>query len=1193
MKTTVKYLSITIGSSLIISVGSLFLPPVTKAIVEKSLSHFLEVNASVDRAVLSIHGLEARGYLNKDSFHLRAITHSFSKATLRLHYEGNIHTFSKVATVELPYIETVLDANFTTENLLLKLKAHLLEGSLSTNVDLNHGKYDYNISQVDLTSFRTQQKEAMANYASGQLSVVGEGMIEAPYSVDFLLSSHNLQLEQNATTLLSPDLNETLPLILRIQGVVGAEELNTTLVVDSSLLDLNISSLYYDFNQSSFALKTSVKNYNQNIAPIKQLALDLNGTLKEDILKTTYLLDVDGYQLQSDALSYDLNKSVLELDYRLSSLKKKPLNLQDEQTLFGSLNYQNDALQLNLNSKAINSPIVLTLQENQLHLISSHLSLPALQVMANQEVMAKGNLAISADANLSATPVRWETTLKSDNLDLPKSYKESAGIKNSMAFNINIYNRADGDIYLVPAMQSNIATLHYSAFRYIPKKDLIFFNINLNRVKTPYYRAPSLNLRGSLNLKKSRLNKTTLTSKYEQLTINRLLYGNDQVQSHIALHLTELERFGALNPKYVLDAKAYLKYRDEKSELVINTERLGAIHVNTKDKVIKVKGRGLILEELMRLLDQPVLIDGKLDYDLRYSSSSIKVDINSKELRGHGEMNSSIRPFSLDYSSALKYRKNRYRGKVILKTDNETFHISNLVADLDKEQFKSHYKLDIKALEKNTFILPKELKGPLHVYGDYEQDAFQHMTLNLVDFQLPLKWHKILDANATSFLETNVSVQAHNNKGLINFDANVDNTLLDVTLKKSDYNLKNGNFHLNTAVKTDLWLKDTNLTVAGHYDSNKVNLSEASVKTAHLQAILDDVNYHFKDQNLSTKYHLDLLTYKNAPYASDARIYGQVHTKPKLDLTVKSDSMGGDFDAYITDKKLLLKAQEVSVPKLVAFSGQKVPIYKGTLNANVNITSPTLLDGNLTTLKGQSDLNITNITLEGVDLDDLLKTLKNSQDLNLFQGSFLDLPIVRSIKEIPSSITKESSNTTHFQKIRLYTDINETGIHCKDCAIATDENLIAIHGSINLASQTFDQFYLGILFPNNCAYFIQQVEGNLSEPQVGLAVAGFHVVGGAAKSLVGNVGSVLDIGADIVKGTGSVVGTTASYVPIVGESADSALTTITDAPKSATTKVTECTPFYMGAIIHPQHEDKSRHKERKKRGAEKKEARSK
>ncbi|MCJ7766754.1 MAG: hypothetical protein MUP09_12605, partial [Thiovulaceae bacterium] len=72
-----------------------------------------------------------------------------------------------------------------------------------------------------------------------------------------------------------------------------------------------------------------------------------------------------------------------------------------------------------------------------------------------------------------------------------------------------------------------------------------------------------------------------------------------------------------------------------------------------------------------------------------------------------------------------------------------------------------------------------------------------------------------------------------------------------------------------------------------------------------------------------------------------------------------------------------------------------------------------------------------------------------------------------------------------------------------------------------------------------------------------------------AISLIGNVGSVVNLGGDIIKGTGDFVGNVASYVPIIGKTAEKALTTVTDTPKDITSKVTQCTPFYSGTIKHP------------------------
>ena len=1196
LRIVLKYTALTLLTVLVLSLALLTYTPVTKKVVEGALSHFLDVNASVTEASLSIHGLTASGTLNQDdTFNINATTHSFTRATVTLHYDGNVNTFSNVATVELPYISTVLDATFRTEELYLDLNATLLKGTLLADLSLKEWNYHYNINTIDLNSFREQQKGDVAyytpaNYFQGQLSAEGEGIIEDPYTVSFHLRGDNLKLEENITKLISPDIEHPLPFILDVNGSVGANDLNSTITLQSPLIDANLSKIYYDFNASTFSITAKVQNHRSDIAPIKNIDFDINSSLGNE-LNATYVLTVDNYRLYTKHLSLDFNTSDLALDYQLSTLTPKPFNLQGDNILYGDLSYGNDNLSLKMDSKAINSPILLALKKNQLHIISNNINLSSLQIMTNQAVIAKGHLSLEADANLSSTPLLWRAKIQSKDLKLPWKYRKDLGLKNDLVLTVKANNDKNGDIVVRPTLWSNVGIMNYTALRYKPKQELLFFNLNAKKIKTSYYQVPKLNLKGALNLKKSHLNKTTLKTSYEHVVIKGLDYSDKGVKSDIEFMLSRLDRFGRLNPEYKLHGKTTLHYTPAKTVIAVDSKELGHLDFEQKGKVITLSGNTLPIEEISALLDEPTVMNGDLDYTLRYSASSIKATVHSEQLSGAGDLNDSVRPFALDFETSLKYKESRYRGKATIDTGNEHFEISNVVVDLSKNQVKSRYKLHIDKLENNTFILPKELKGPLQLTGDFEQDIYQHLTLKLTDFALPQEWHQKLDANATTSLETNASIEVYNDKGLINFDAEVHNQLLQLMMTKSDVNIKTGDFNVNSDLKTKLWLKDTNITATGTYKKEFVVLPHVTLNTAHQTIALKQVHYTFKDQNLTTDYSLRLKPYANAPYHSKASIFGKVKTKPALDVTMQSTSLGGEFHAHLTEQNFYLKADDVSLVKLIEFSGQKVPVSQGSFDANIDVHSPSLFDANITTLHGQSDINVTDMVLEGVEVDSIIKTLRNSQDLNLFQGGLGDLPLVRSIKDIPSDIANKDVNSTHIGQMRFLTDINETGLHCSDCAIATEENLIAIKGGINLEKQTFDELYVGMLFPNNCAYFIQQIEGNVSDPQVKLAAAGFKVVGGAAKSLIGNIGSVIDIGADVVKGTGHVVGDAASYVPIVGEKTDEALTAVTDAPKDGTSTLERCEPFYTGVVRHPQEQKKSYIEKKKERKAVRKEKR--
>jgi hypothetical protein len=584
--------------------------------------------------------------------------------------------------------------------------------------------------------------------------------------------------------------------------------------------------------------------------------------------------------------------------------------------------------------------------------------------------------------------------------------------------------------------------------------------------------------------------------------------------------------------------------------------------------VFKVSGKRLDVEELMRLTGQPLTLKGDLGYTLQYSPSLIEATITAEQIRGQGPLEHSIRPFALDAGASLRHRdNNRFSGDISVTTENERTEITGLHADMAKKEVKAHYAVEVKELEKSSYVLPSELKGPLHLSGEFAHNDRQYLTINVVGFRLPEAWHRKLDKNATSYLETNASLQAQNDSGLLRLYGDLQNNLLGLQLHESSFDIGSGAFMLNSSLKTDLWLKDSNISASGNYNAERLFVAGATIDTQ--QETIDINDLYYSDQNLSTGYRATLKEYPGAPYQGGAEIYGRIAIQPTLYAILESNSLGGDLKASLTEKELNVIARDVDVSKLIAFSGKKLPVTQGRLNASVSIGADSLRTGDRSTLQGSTDINITDTVIENLALDDSLKTLRESQDLSLFQGSLTELPIVRSITDIPTKLRSESVKSTHIREMRLSTSINHAMLSCKDCALSTDANLIAAQGDINLSSKQFGSFYVGLLHPTNCAYYIQQVKGDLKKPEVELARTGFNLISGAAISLIGNVGSVVDLGADIVKKSGSAIGDVAGYVPLVGETTKKTLTEVTDKPKDVTARATKCTPFYNGTVKHP------------------------
>ncbi|WP_345974010.1 hypothetical protein [Sulfurimonas sp. HSL3-7] len=1171
MKPIIKYLFIALLVILTLTFSLIFVPSVTKLLTQKAVNSYLNVNADVTYARVGYSGFDASGTLdNNDTFHLLIKPTSFNSAFARLHYEGNLHTFSALTGTELPYITTELNATFHTERRLVKIEAALLKGALNGFINLEKATYGYELRDLNISSYRLQQREPIPLYVTGLLSAKGDGRIEAPYMFRFNIESRALQLEENLTALVSPELQHPLALELAFKGDVDVHAFRGDLRVKSALLDIRSHSLDYDFDRNRFALKLALQNHDQKTVPLKSVTLDLNGTRTEDDINTTLAFQADGYRFDSRDLHYDLASNTLKMDYTLTSLQREPFNLQGDHALFGDVDYTDKVLKLSLTSKSLNGPVILTFQDKKIEIISNNINLESLQETANRPVIVEGSVALRAQADLAAETPLWKASLKSDNLALPLRYRKDIALENNLHLTLSAENDAKGDVRLRPTLKSNTGTINESALHYVASSQRVFFNINVKKLKTPHYNASSLNLRGSFDAKTNRLGKTELTTPHEKVVINALRYAKNDIRSNIDFTIDRLDRFAKLNKTYALSATSHLHYTPQKSTLKLISEQLGSLSMVRSKEQLTVSGKELPVEELLRLSDQPPLMKGDLAYDLHYGRSAIKAKVTSDKLTLLGEHNSTVRPFPLDARTSLTYKDQQYRGQASIKTANEALTFTGLAADLATKEVKSRYALDIKALDKSTFILPEEFKGTLHAHGGFEQNREQLFTLDLLTFQLPKKWHRKLDKDAATYLDTNVSFHAYRQKGQLHLDGTLSNRLLRLALYDTLFDTESGTFALNSALKTALWLKDTDIKASGKYKEGYLFIANANIDTKQETIDIDDLRYAPDEQNLSAGYKLTLKAYPNAPYRGTAEVDGHIRTRPELYATLKSSTLDGNLTAYFTDKKLKIEAENVAIAKLIAFSAQDLPITQGRLNANVSIVSGSpFLDGNLSTLHGISDINISDMILEGVHLDASLKTLRESQDLSLFQGSFSELPIVRTLKEIPTDLTGPDLNSTHFKAMRFLTDIDKGRLRCKDCALSTDKNLIAMRGNINLNSRRFDNFYVGLLHPSNCAYFVEKIEGDLDNPQVQLARTGFNIISGAAISLIGNVGSVVDLGAGIIKKTGTVVGDVAAYAPVVGETTKKTLTKVTDTPKEISKKVTECTPFYNGAIKHP------------------------
>jgi len=167
--------------------------------------------------------------------------------------------------------------------------------------------------------------------------------------------------------------------------------------------------------------------------------------------------------------------------------------------------------------------------------------------------------------------------------------------------------------------------------------------------------------------------------------------------------------------------------------------------------------------------------------------------------------------------------------------------------------------------------------------------------------------------------------------------------------------------------------------------------------------------------------------------------------------------------------------------------------------------------------KGDASLSGTNLTLNGVDLDQQLLKFESSQNLNLIDMSALLLagPLgLAATKSYELLSPGEKSAGQMFTPIRMIVSQwkVENGIaHAQDVALATNKSRLALHGGLNFVSDEYQNVVVALLDANGCAKASQTINGLFSKPRtdksiilvpVGVLANGFFSLVDKAKKLV-------------------------------------------------------------------------------------------
>jgi len=140
------------------------------------------------------------------------------------------------------------------------------------------------------------------------------------------------------------------------------------------------------------------------------------------------------------------------------------------------------------------------------------------------------------------------------------------------------------------------------------------------------------------------------------------------------------------------------------------------------------------------------------------------------------------------------------------------------------------------------------------------------------------------------------------------------------------------------------------------------------------------------------------------------------------------------------------------------------------------------------TANGEVSLRGENLTLDGVDLDRKVSRFEASQSFNLVDvGAFFIAgpfaPLITKGYDF-AGLFKGSGGSSRIRALVSDWKVERGIARAKDVAMATNENRIALTGSLDFVNERFDDVTVAVVDGEGCAKVHQKIRGPFRKPEV-------------------------------------------------------------------------------------------------------------
>lgn len=649
-----------------------------------------------------------------------------------------------------------------------------------------------------------------------------------------------------------------------------------------------------------------------------------------------------------------------------------------------------------------------------------------------------------------------------------------------------------------------------------------------------------------------------------------------------------------LNSPYKLESKLDLEgtWSDSKLHVELGTKVLKIEDNEIKDITIKAEGPLKDLKADVRLQTpyvrvhnskfhikdlKRVNLDANVTTPYTTDPIGIKATALHSDLSTSVELNASSPEFSLLIPQA-DYAKSKLSGLYTANISPKFSGISSSVVFGGSFSYDKVFQLDalyktldgninaeligekisVKAKGLRVEKLLNDLGQPKYAQGKFNLSA--EGTVDKLNFKLVSK--KITLAKKETGVDENLSCQisgTFKDKAII-LHPYIQNRYVEIPGGKIKYALAGKTVKLDLPVH--LHKEDKSFALRLLSDVNLTQGIKADISFKHDNDQLNLHNFFYHDKRLEAEISVDVKALERYKEVSGQEVYGPIKFAGKTvyendvpDIMLSSGSLGGTLDIALKDKQLIIGLDKLSAVKIGRLIKKRGGSKHGILSGNV--------DYNLENKSGSTQLTARDVEIQGIDIDQSIKSIKDMLGLNLYAMG-------ESLFKKRYSKNDDINLSTQVQHIELDVEITPTLIISKDVALATTKSRFAVNAKLNRDGE-IKSFEVAILDPQGCAVLTQKLQGNITSPSLVDTKVAKVVLSGVATNVVDTGGKILDAGA-------SVIDTAASFVWKNGLRQDSNVSIVQNSLNKGANIFSsgkdlvvggKCKVFYTGAVKQP------------------------